>query len=439
MKASLKDMVLVPAGTYLRYSNPFKKFKVKSKKGNDLWINNLKGGYSILTEKVPERLKKKLEENPALKEKLKGRKVVEKKLEYIQNRVVPLKIGNVLSVRFGVPKLDYADPLEIDYVLKFPKEVLLEGKRTREIRTHFEYNAAYSEFMAGGYSWLFDAKDDPALLQTGEWSITIFNKGKKITTAKFLVVEPGKENEVDEATAHTLEGLVAHQVSVDAFYMDRYEVTRKQFLETMGYQPGMRGRKETNKRERENFPADSIQWEEARDYCQKVGKHLPTEAEWEWAARGGRKSSYPWGKHMVKGKANFCDSNCSGSHKASAWDDGFAKLAPVGTFSPNNYGLYEMTGNQSEWVSDWYDPDYYSNAPEKNPVGPQQGDRKVVRGGSYWSNVNGLRVSARASGSAGRGGAERTARISLWFITKGHARAARPCQVPERDSSAENS
>jgi len=370
-KNSQKDMVLIPAGTYERYAPAKRMFTVKSKKGNKLWISNLTAGYAVIT----------------------GQKI-----DGNDNQVVPLKIGNALWVQFKLPKVDYADPLEIDYVIQFPNEIILEGKETHQIRIHDEYNAAYLGFEPGGIVWMFDEKDDPSLLQTGEWAITLFNKGKEIASVKFLVVEPGKENEVDEATARALKGLVAYKVSVDSFYMDRHEVTRKQFLEVMGYSPSMGGRDKSNIKESENLPANSIMWEKAQKFCHKVGKHLPTEAEWEWAARGGQNTPYPWGRNMVEGQANFCDSNCSGEHKSNNWNDGFAKFAPVGSFPPNGYGLYDMVGNQSEWVSDWYDPDYYANAPEKNPVGPSIGQRKECRGGSYWSSVNNVKVSVRSSG-----------------------------------------
>jgi len=370
-KSSQKDMVLIPAGTYERYAPAKRMFKVKSKKGNILWISNLTAGYAVTTGE---------------------------KADFLDNHVVPLKIGNALWVTFNLPKVDYADPLEIDYVIQFPNEIILEGKKTHQIRIHDEYNAAYIGLEPGGTGWMFDEKDDPALLQTGEWSIILVNKGKEIASVKFLVVKPGKENEVDEATARALKGLVAYKVSVDPFYMDRHEVTRKQFHEVMGYLPSLGGSDKPIKKESENLPVDLIQWEAAQKFCHKIGKHLPTEAEWEWAAHGGENTPYPWGRNMVEGQANFCDRNCSGEHSSNNWNDGFAKFAPVGSFPPNGYGLYDMVGNLSEWVSDWYDPDYYANAPEKNPVGPSIGQQKVYRGGSYWSTVSDMKISVRSSG-----------------------------------------
>ena len=101
-KSPQRDMVLIPAGTYERYAPAHHRFKVKSKKGNDLWISNLTAGYAVITGK---------------------------KIEVTHNQVVPLKIGNALWVLFKLPKVDYADPLEIDYMIQFPNEILLEGKK----------------------------------------------------------------------------------------------------------------------------------------------------------------------------------------------------------------------------------------------------------------------------------------------------------------------
>ena len=140
-------------------------------------------------------------------------------------------------------------------------------------------------------------------------------------------------------------------------------------------------------------------------YCRAAGKYLPTEAQWELAARGGSGNSriqYPWGNEPVSGAhANFCDEECD-SDRATLIDkkhnDGFKKLAPVVSFEKgkSKQGVYNLAGNVREWVRDWYSPDFYNTKEDKfNPVNETEGKRRIVRGGSWASPVYYLRVSHR--------------------------------------------
>ena len=165
-----------------------------------------------------------------------------------------------------------------------------------------------------------------------------------------------------------------HDVLLDAFYIDRFEVRTSEF------RPFRRSR--ALPFQGLDRPAAGISWEEARDYCRDVGKRLPTEAEWERACRGPAGSRYSIGGTFDSSRARV----------GRALDDG---PASVGSFAPNSEGVYDMTGNVWEWCSDWYERDAYRSPSTKDPRGPADGVRHVFRGGAWYSNARYARCTHR--------------------------------------------
>lgn len=177
-----------------------------------------------------------------------------------------------------------------------------------------------------------------------------------------------------------------HEVCVSAFKMDKFEVTQREFLLKMGTNMSLvKGA---------DLPVESVTWIEADEYCLKSNKRLPTEAEWEYAARAGSLTEYYWGDEFDASKANFCDQACVVNLKDNSVSDGFPATAPVGSFPANAFGLHDMAGNVNEWVADWMEEKYYMVSPRKDPTGPVRSERvmrggtnnKIFRGGS-WSNA----------------------------------------------------
>ncbi|MBI86993.1 MAG: hypothetical protein CMG63_02810 [Candidatus Marinimicrobia bacterium] len=169
----------------------------------------------------------------------------------------------------------------------------------------------------------------------------------------------------------------SHAVELGSFLIDETEVTQRQYRQVMGkYASDYTGCMEC--------PVENVSWFDATEYAKKIGKRLPTEAEWEYAAKGGSKN---------KNSSKFSGSN---NINEVAWFlSNTESKQPVGRKKPNALGLYDMSGNVWEWCSDWYHDDYFQVAVKINPTGPDYGTEKVVRGGSWFSNDEFCDISRR--------------------------------------------
>jgi len=191
-----------------------------------------------------------------------------------------------------------------------------------------------------------------------------------------------------------------HRVYLDAYYIDKYEVTMFQYWRCVKagkcrilvtrngkwmkyYNWGKPGR--------DRHPVNGAWWHDAKTYCKWAGKRLPTEAEWEKAARGTDGRTYPWGNTKVTCEYAVINEGGWGCGKERTWAVG---SKPKGA-SP--YGVMDMLGNVEEWVSDWYGHNYYSKSPSHNPKGPSSGKRHILRGGSLYSSwsMGALRNASR--------------------------------------------
>jgi formylglycine-generating enzyme required for sulfatase activity len=212
-----------------------------------------------------------------------------------------------------------------------------------------------------------------------------------------------------------------HSVTLDSFWIDKYEVISAQFaaflnergnqtqdgvswldLDDQGSLIEQVSGEYRPKPGYDSHPVNQVTWYGAAAYCEWAGGRLPTEAEWEYAARGREGSVYPWGNEFDCSRGNFDDETQIDEYviPGGAGCDGYDRTAPVGSFEVGASWCeaFDLAGNVWEWVNDWYQEDYYAASPDSNPAGPETGDFKVLRGGAWGDVANYVRSADRAWG-----------------------------------------
>lgn len=175
----------------------------------------------------------------------------------------------------------------------------------------------------------------------------------------------------------------AHEVGIRAFYMGKHEVTNAQYKKFCDATKRKYPKNPVWDKDyflgKPDYPVINVSWSDANSYARWAGGRLPTEAEWEHAARAGTTTLFYWGDNIgddiFYAHANFMPKDDKG--------DPWKYTSPVGSFPPNPFGLYDMHGNVWEWVSDWFSEEYYAVSPKENPIGPKSGSRKTLKGDSF--------------------------------------------------------
>jgi formylglycine-generating enzyme required for sulfatase activity len=253
-------------------------------------------------------------------------------------------------------------------------------------------------------NWL-DPRDTSYYVTGFRCSRSLFEDERPVTTQPAPLTGSSWIRPADEMTMHLvpageydmgseygeLTEQPVHTVFIDAFYMDEHEVTNAMYAlceESGACEAPSEG--PFSEEQFADHPVVYVTWQKASDYCEWAEARLPTEAEWEKAARGGLEgASYPWGD-----EAPTCTAGAVNGAQSDACD---GDTIPVKSFSPNGYGLYDMAGNAWEMVSDWADGKYYANSPVANPFGPESGILRILRGGSWDASIRDVSVYHRGT------------------------------------------
>ncbi len=240
---------------------------------------------------------------------------------------------------------------------------------------------------------------------------------------KLVLIPPGEfmMGSSDPEQRHSFVGLPQHRVRItQPFYLGAYEVTQEQYEQIMGKNPAIyKGA---------NWPVERVGWNEAVEFCRRLSEkedrpyRLPTEAEWEYACRAGTTKRYYWGDSEADlfRHGDYCDACNTRSH---SWqdrdhDDGYEMTSPVGSYLPNAWGLYDMSGNVREWCNDWYCDQYNLDLPMTDPAGSNTGSLRVWRGGGWDDGCAACRSSARGGNSPNRQHSAQGFRVAVSLLTE---------------------
>jgi eukaryotic-like serine/threonine-protein kinase len=246
------------------------------------------------------------------------------------------------------------------------------------------------------------------------------------TDGMIQVFVPGGDFSMGSDTSSYADERPVHTVFLDSYWIDQTEVTNamfETFVNQSGYQTDAEETgssyvynpddnsdelthgadwqhplgPDSNLMELSQYPVVHVSWNDALAYCEWAGRRLPTEAEWEKAARGTDGRTFPWGNDFDGTRLNFADVNLNASLGNSNFDDGYQLSSPVGNYlsGASPYGALDLAGNVWEWVNDWVDESYYQSSPPGNPGGPATGEYHVLRGGSWHDPEDGQRTAYR--------------------------------------------
>ena len=225
--------------------------------------------------------------------------------------------------------------------------------------------------------------------------IGIFNRFvyRPVDMENYWVTIPAGEFRMGNENGNNLYESPIHAVYLDTYQIGKHEVTNRQYNQCVKAGTcSAPNNKIFSIQEYKLHPVVNVSWNDANTYCEWIGGRLPTEAEWEKAARGTDERIYPWGNSIDCSFANYFDS--TNRHEPCV-----GNTTPVGSYEKgmSPYGVYDMTGNVLEWVNDWSSDTYYRSSPSTNPSGPESGNKRVLRGGPYLTGELGVTVTVRYS------------------------------------------
>ena len=327
--------------------------------------------------------------------------------------VFDFKLTGTLSIPVDVAR-EFKQRISQSVVMvSYRNKAIKTGVGGHSERKYYDFESIKLKFKDKEYPVTFTISFPDYLTNSRDWRLIQDEKRQSITRAEAqvkatvqgeakkigMVWVPGgtflmgsNDGGIDEKPEH--------KVTVNGFYMDTTEVTQAEYERVMGVRHWEEFNGELSSGSNPKSPAYYVTWDDAKKYCEKVGKRLPTEAEWEYAARGGSTTKFFWGDDTSKAcsYANIADQSARSQWKSwvvAGCSDGYVRIAPVASLKANAYGLYDMTGNVWEWCSDWYDKNYYKNSSSNDPQGPSSGKSRVLRGGSWFNNGDVLRITNR--------------------------------------------